>query len=292
MDDMYRLDEYRAAYSGSLKPGLFAAQPDDTLPPLNARAAEPRPRPRGRPPTRKRGERQQRNDADRQYQNQAAERLIQQEAEAGERAMVLPAGTVNRHMEQAEWSRREQRLRRAQEDEDSTLPHARASSSAVNSSVPSFIGVGASDISSSSAVNPSGTSFFGVGASDVSSSSAIRPSIRNSSALRSPSPRSPSPSGRSSSYLSLELEALGGGQRFCTPPDAATGRYRLEDLQNISPDKPPEPVCDICGRLLPRDVFDRFVRGRKLRQRMNECRRHSTTFAAEAARARGLPDID
>ena len=55
--------------------------------------------------------------------------------------MVLPAGTVNRHMEQTEWSRREQRLRRAQEDEDSTLPHAGAfphSSSGVNSSGPSF----------------------------------------------------------------------------------------------------------------------------------------------------------
>ena len=57
MDDMYRLDEYRAAYSGSLKPGLFAVQPDDTLPPLNARAAEPQPRTRGRPSTRNRGER-------------------------------------------------------------------------------------------------------------------------------------------------------------------------------------------------------------------------------------------
>lgn len=98
IDPVHSLEAYRAAYASTLRPvALSSVGIDDTLPPLNARAAEG-PRPTGRPSTRKRGVKRVRNDAERHVQRRALNRATQEEATAAAGATFVAPRT--RHITQ------------------------------------------------------------------------------------------------------------------------------------------------------------------------------------------------
>lgn len=51
------------------------------------------------------------------------------------------------------------------------------------------------------------------------------------------------------------------------------------------------PICDLCGRRLPRDVFEKNFRGRSIWQQEKECVRHTKAFAMETWETKGYPEI-